>query len=514
MPWAKGAKKQPRGILRAYPGFWEGGMLFNSLKFVLFFPLAAAGSFVLPCKLRNLFLLLASYFFYMCWNPKYALLMLFSTLVTWGAGLLLPFAKHERGKKWVVAACLALNLGVLVVFKYAGFVLQNLNALLGALGLGAVGEEFSVLLPVGISFYTFQAIGYTIDVYRGRLRPEKNFFTYALFVSFFPQLVAGPIERSTNMLPQLRVSHPFDYDEAKAGLVQMLWGYLQKLVIADRLALLVDAVFSSPGQFGSVASALAAVFFAVQLYCDFSSYSDIAIGAARVMGFRLSRNFNAPYLSASIGEFWANWHMTLSGWFRDYLYIPLGGNRKGLARTCINLMVVFLVSGLWHGAAWTFVFWGALHGAYSVASRLSGPLRARLLAALGVRRQSRLHHALCVLLTFAFVVLAFVFFRAESLADAAEVLKALLRWNPAPFGQPGFEGLGIDAADFWVGCVSVLCLFVTDLLRKKHGPLTPLLLAKPLAVQWAALLAGIAAIVVFGMYGAGYKEVPFIYFQF
>lgn len=489
-------------------------MLFNSIKFVLFFPLAAAGSFVLPCKLRNLFLLAASYFFYMCWNPKYALLMLFSTLVTWAAGLLLPRAKTVRGKKWVVAACLAANLGVLVVFKYAGFLLQNLNALLGAFGLGAVGQGFSVLLPVGISFYTFQAIGYTIDVYRCRLAPEQSFCTYALFVSFFPQLVAGPIERSTNMLPQLKAPHPFDYAEAKAGLVQMLWGYIQKLVIADRLALLVDAVFAAPGQFGSLASALAAVFFAVQLYCDFSSYSDIAIGAARVMGFKLTRNFNAPYLSASIGEFWANWHITLSSWFRDYLYIPLGGNRKGLWRTCLNLMIVFLVSGLWHGAAWTFVVWGGLHGAYTVASRLSGPLRARLCAQLGINRQGRLHRAACVLLTFCFTSLAFVFFRAKSLADAAAVLSGLLRWDAAPFGGAGFEGLGIDAADFWVGCAAILCLLLTDLLRKKRGPLTPLLLAKPLAVQWAVLLAGIAAVVVFGMYGAGYKEVPFIYFQF
>lgn len=489
-------------------------MLFNSLKFVLFFPLAVAGSFLLPHRLRNLFLLAASYFFYMCWNPKYALLMLFSTLVTWGAGLLLPRAKTLRGKKGVVAACLAANLGVLAVFKYGGFLLQNCNAVLAALGLNAVGQGFSVLLPVGISFYTFQAIGYTIDVYRGRLEPEKNLCTYALFVSFFPQLVAGPIERSTNMLPQFKAPRRFDYDAAKSGLIQMLWGYIQKLVIADRLALLVDAVYADPAAHGTVATGMAVVFFALQLYCDFSSYSDIAIGAARVMGFTLTRNFNAPYLAASIGEFWANWHVTLTSWFRDYLYIPLGGNRRGLARTCCNLMIVFLVSGLWHGAAWTFVVWGALHGAYSVASRLSGPLRARLCGALHIRREGALHRAACVALTFCFAALAFVFFRAGSLGEAVQVLKGLFRWDPAPFGGAGYEGLGLDAADLAVGWLAILALFATDVLRKKHGPLTPRLMALPLAAQWAVLLAGIALIVVFGMYGAGYQEVPFIYFQF
>lgn len=489
-------------------------MLFNSLKFILFFPLAAGGYFVLPQKLKNLFLLAASYFFYMCWNPKYALLMLFSTLVTWGAGLLLPHAKTMRGKKWVVAASLAANFGVLILFKYAGFLLENLNALLGLLGLGAVGQGFSLLLPVGISFYTFQAIGYTIDVYRGRLAPEKNFFTYALFVSFFPQLVAGPIERSTNMLPQLKAPHPFDYDRAKSGLVQMLWGYIQKLVIADRLAQLVDAVYAAPGEHGTVATAMAVVFFALQLYCDFSSYSDIAIGAARVLGFELTRNFNAPYLAASIGEFWACWHITLTSWFRDYLYIPLGGNRRGMARTCVNLMIVFLISGLWHGAAWTFVAWGALHGGYSVLSRLTRTQRAQACAALQINRQSRLHRAACVALTFCFTALAFVFFRAESLSAAVQVLRGLFRWDIAPFGGAGYEGLGLDAADLAVAWLAILCLFVTDLARKKYGPLTPRLMALPFLVQWALLLGGIASIVVFGMYGAGYQEVPFIYFQF
>ena len=489
-------------------------MLFNSLKFAAFFPAVVLAYWVLPHKLRGPMLLAASYLFYMCWNPRYALLMLFSTGVTWAAGLAIQQGRTPAAKKWAVGSSLALNLAVLALFKYSGFLIENLNALRAALGLEGGLSGFSLLLPVGISFYIFQAVGYTMDVYRGEIEAEKSFLTYALFVSFFPQLVAGPIERSANMLPQFKTRHRFSYDQAKAGLIQMLWGYFQKLVIADRLALLVDAVYQQPERFGTLPLGLAVVFFALQLYCDFSSYSDIAIGSARVMGFELMQNFKSPYLSRSIGEFWDHWHISLSSWFQDYLYIPLGGSRKGTARTCLNLMIVFLVSGLWHGAAWTFVVWGALHGGYSVLSRLTRSLRTRLCQSLQIRRGSRLHSLLCVALTFSFTSLAFVVFRAESLTQAMALFRGLLRWDAAPFGGTGFEGLGIDAADFWVALAAILVLLVCDLLRKKYGPLTPLLMERPLVLQWAVLLGGILTIVVFGMYGAGYVEKPFIYFQF
>lgn len=489
-------------------------MLFNSIKFALFFPAVALAYWVLPHKLRNPMLLAASYFFYMCWNPKYALLMLFSTGVTWAAGLAVAQAKTVTGKKLALSLSLAANLAVLGLFKYANFLIDNLNALRTSLGLEGAFGGFSLLLPVGISFYIFQAIGYTIDVYRGTIPPERSFLTYALFVSFFPQLVAGPIERSDNMLPQFKTVHRFRYDSMKSGLIQMLWGYMQKLLLADRLALLVDAVYQQPGAFGTVPVLLAVVFFALQLYCDFSSYSDIAIGAARVMGFQLMENFRSPYLSKSIGEFWDCWHISLSSWFQDYLYIPLGGSRKGIWRTCLNLMIVFLVSGLWHGAAWTFVLWGAAHGLYSVLSRVSSPLRTRLCNMLGIVRQSKLHQGLCVLITFAFTSLAFVVFRAENMAQALAVYKGLFQWSPAPFGGIGFDGMGIDAADFWVAVLAAAVLFLCDMLRKKYGPLTPLMMKMPLALQWIVLLAAVAAVVVFGMYGAGYVEKPFIYFQF
>ena len=489
-------------------------MLFNSLKFAAFFPAVTFAYWVLPHRLRNLMLLAASYLFYMCWNPKYALLMLFSTAITWAAGLAVSRSTTKTRKKWAVGLSLTANLAVLALFKYASFVIENINAIRQSMGLGAVGTGFSLLLPVGISFYIFQAIGYTIDVYRGDVQAERSFCTYALFVSFFPQLVAGPIERSANMLPQFKTKHRFSYDEAKAGLVQMLWGYVQKLLLADRLAILVDAVYAQPEQFGTVPMVLAVVFFALQLYCDFSSYSDIAIGAARVMGFSLMRNFNSPYLSRSIGEFWDSWHISLSTWFQDYLYIPLGGSRRGTVRTCVNLMIVFLVSGLWHGAAWTFVVWGAAHGLYTVAARLSRGPRAQLCEALHIRRESALHQSLCALLTFTFTSLAFVVFRAETLGKAAAIFRGLFRWDPAPFGGSGFEGLGIDRPDFIVALLAAAVLILCDALRRKHGPLTALLLKKPVLVQWAALLTAILAITVFGMYGAGYEEKPFIYFQF
>ena len=487
-------------------------MLFNSLKFALFFPCVTAGYFILPPKLRNLWLLGCSYLFYMCWNPRYALLMLGSTAITWLAGLGMKNAAPKK-KKCILALAVVSNLAILFLFKYAGFVLDNLNAICHALGMESVFAGFTLLLPVGISFYIFQAVGYAADVYRGEIEPETSFLRYALFVSFFPQLVAGPIERSRNMLPQFRTVHHFDYARFRTGLMQMLWGYIQKLVIADRLALLVDGVYSNLEAQGTVSLLLAAVFFAVQLYCDFSSYSDIAIGAARIMGFDLMRNFNSPYLALSLGEFWNRWHISLSSWLRDNIYIPLGGNRKGTLRTCLNLFTVFLVSGIWHGAAWTYVVWGALHGLWMAASRLSRNLRAGLCQTLQIDRQGRGHKFFCWLLTFSFVTGALVIFRADTLSQAMQFYRGLFHWSALPFAG-GFDALGMDQADFVVSLLAIAALFVCDWLRRQKGPLIPQLEAKPIAVQWAVLLTGILLVVVFGMYGEGYVEKPFIYFQF
>lgn len=335
-------------------------MVFNSLQFGLFFPIVVLLYLIMPRKMRCPWLLIASYFFYMGWNPKYAVLILTSTVITWLSGLLMDKAS-ERRKKFVVAASFVSNLSILFLFKYFDFMLANANKVLSLLKLTMVEKPFDVLLPVGISFYTFQALSYTMDVYRGTVKPERNFLRYALFVSFFPQLVAGPIERSENLLIQIQElpgKKLWNYDRIASGLILMLWGLFQKMVIADRIAVLVDEIFNNYQMYEWFGLSVGAIAFALQIYCDFASYSTIAIGAARVMDFRLMENFDTPYFAKSIPEFWRRWHISLSTWFRDYLYIPLGGSRCSKWKRYRNLMVTFLVSGLWHGAGWTYVAWG------------------------------------------------------------------------------------------------------------------------------------------------------------
>lgn len=343
-------------------------MLFNSTQFLIFFPIVTIAYFLIPHRIRYIWLLLASYYFYMCWNPKYALLIATSTVITWLSGLLIDRTNKSTAdlknkifkKKLWVGLSFASNLAILFFFKYFDFALRNLNAVLAQFNFELIQPGFDVILPVGISFYTFQALSYTMDVYRGEIYAEKNILKYALFVSFFPQLVAGPIERSKNLLKQFNEEHCFDYDRVKNGLLLMLWGFFMKLVIADRVALLVDQVYNNWEQYAGFEIVVATVFFAVQIYCDFGSYSNIAIGAAQVMGFTLMENFRQPYFATSVADFWRRWHISLTSWFRDYLYIPLGGNRKGQLRKYLNVMIVFVTSGLWHGASWHFVVWGGL----------------------------------------------------------------------------------------------------------------------------------------------------------
>lgn len=343
-------------------------MLFNSYNFLIFFPIVVLIYFLIPHKIRYIWLLIASYYFYMCWNAKYALILLFSTVITYASGLLITRANKiiddknkVKWKKIFVTLSFVINLSILFIFKYFGFAVENINKILTNLNMNILNPSFDVVLPVGISFYIFQALSYTVDVYREDVKAEKNFLKYALFVSFFPQLVAGPIERSKNLLNQMNEKHYFDAQRVKDGLLLMIWGGFQKIVIADRVAIVVNTVFNNYPQYEGMYIIVAAILFAFQIYCDFSGYSIIAMGAAKVMGFKLMENFNCPYFSQSVGEFWRRWHISLSTWFRDYLYIPLGGNRKGKLRKYINLMIVFIVSGLWHGANWSFVIWGALN---------------------------------------------------------------------------------------------------------------------------------------------------------
>ncbi|MCI2047312.1 MAG: MBOAT family protein [Faecalibacterium sp.] len=512
-------------------------MQFNSLQFAGFFAVALAGYAVLPKKVKYLWLLAASYYFYACWNVKYAGLMLLSTALTYAAGLVLaqfpapeparvPIAagigaeekapetleKAPRIRHITLAVCLAANLAILFFFKYYNFVWDNLAALFAAAGLTFGLPQLDVLLPVGISFYTLQAIGYTIDVYRGTIPAEKNFFRYALFVSFFPQLVAGPIERSEHILPQLRSLRHLNYENVVSGLLLMLWGLVQKVVIADRLGILVDRVFGASAGYGSWALAVAAVFFTFQLYCDFNSYSCIAIGAARTMGVELMENFNRPFLAVSGVDFWDRWHISLSTWLRDYIYIPLGGNRKGQPRRYLNLLLTMLLSGLWHGAAWHFVFWGLYHGVWVALSHLSRPLRDKYVALLHINRENPIHKALCRIKTFFFVCVGYVFFRAETVGQAFSMLARMAKLTGAPL--QALYTLGLTQPEFWLAVASI-CLLMLGELAVAEGVSVSRTLAKGHApLRWAVALAGLLALACFGVYGRGADAAQFIYFQF
>ena len=485
-------------------------MNFNSIQYLLFLGLNLLVYYLLPRRARNVQLLLASYFFYMCWNPAYALLMLFSTAVTYGCGLLVGNAVWGKRRLWV-ALSLLLNLGVLFFFKYYNFAAGLLSDAVHAAGLGLDVPLLDVLLPVGISFYTFQALGYTIDVYRKDVEAEKNFIDYALFISFFPQLVAGPIERSGNILHQLKEYHPFRYENIKTGVYPVLWGLFKKVVIADNMAVLVNNVYNNPQSQGGGAFLLATVAFAFQIYCDFSAYSDIARGSARMLGFRLMENFDCPYFATSIQDFWRRWHISLSSWFKDYLYFPLGGSRKGKARTCLNVMIVFFVSGLWHGAALTFVAWGLLNGLYQVVSKLIDPLRQKAMTLLHLSGDNLFVKGFRICFTFFFTCMAWVLFRANSLPDALTAYRAIFS-IPVTGLDGTLTALGVSNRALILLLVCVLVLAVADWLI--HSKNLFQRLDRTVALRYAGYFLLAAAILLFGSYGEGYDPQAFVYFQF
>lgn len=335
-------------------------MLFNSLPFMVFLPIVFALYWLLPHKYRWILLLLSSYYFYMSWNAKYIILILFTTGVSYGAALLLEREKVSARRKAVLLLSAVCCLGMLFFFKYFNFFSESVASVLNRFAIPINPIALKIVLPVGISFYSFQTLSYVIDVYRGNVRAERHFGIYAAFISFFPQLVAGPIERTGNLLPQIKKKQVFCYDTAVYGLKRMLWGFFKKMVIADNLAQYVDMVFAEPSGFQRTDILIAVFFFTIQIYCDFSGYSDIAVGTAKLLGINLVSNFKSPYFSTSVREFWKRWHISLSTWFRDYVYIPLGGSRCGRARQILNLLITFTVSGLWHGANWTFLVWGGV----------------------------------------------------------------------------------------------------------------------------------------------------------
>ena len=375
--------------------------------------------------------------------------------------------------------------------------------------------KLNVSLPVGISFFTFQSLSYVIDVYRGQTKAEKNFFRYALFVSFFPQLVAGPIERSGNLLVQFREKHPFDSRQVVKGAMLMLWGYFMKIVVADRAAIIVDQIYNYHGSYEGVIPILGTVLFAVQIYCDFNGYTTIAIGSAQVMGFNLMQNFQQPYLAASVADFWRRWHISLTSWFRDYIYFPLGGSRCAKWKKYRNIMVVFLVSGLWHGAAWTYVLWGGLNGAMQIVGDITQPLRQKALHRLGINAESFGHRLVQIFVTFVLVDIAWVFFRATDLSSALQIIKSSFTvWNPWLLVDGTLYTLGLEQADLWLLVLSIAILAGVDILHARGVSIRDSLLSWPLPVRWAVVYGALFWILLFGVYGPAFDAASFIYFQF
>lgn len=489
-------------------------MLFNSWQFLLFFPLVTGLYFALPHRLRWALLLAASCLFYMAFVPAYILILAFTIAVDYVAGLVIAKAEGRR-RQVILGVSLAANLGVLGFFKYFNFFNDNLRGLAEFLHWNYPIEALAIVLPIGLSFHIFQSLSYTIEVYRGNQAPERHFGIFALYVMFYPQLVAGPIERPQNLLPQFHEPKRFDADDVTEGLKRMVRGLFKKVVIADRLAVLVNPIFANPTEYTGLQLIVATVLFAIQIYCDFSGYSDIALGAARVMGFRLMENFRQPYFSLSIREFWTRWHISLSSWFKDYLYFPLGGNRVPKWRWCLNLMIVFLASGLWHGASWTFVIWGALHGAYLVSAILTADWRRAIARASAFdRAPGWLQNGFRAGVTFSLVAFAWIFFRAASLPDAWYIATHLWVGLPAQLASPGalaatLQGFNASRAELqFTGLVVALLLGAQWL--KQHPATRDWLMRGPSALRWAYYQALVVGLVVFGVY----DNHAFIYFQF
>jgi alginate O-acetyltransferase complex protein AlgI len=485
-------------------------LLFNSFTFLIFFPVVTTMYFVIPHRFRWAWLLAASCYFYMAFIPVYILILFFTIAIDYVAGIVIENAEGRKRKMWLVASIVA-NVGVLAVFKYFNFLSANANTIAQVFNWPYDFPLLDIILPIGLSFHTFQAMSYTIEVYRGRQPAERHLGIYSLYVMFYPQLVAGPIERPQNLLHQFYEKHSFDYERVTEGLRQMAWGLFMKVVIADRLARYVNVVYNEPLNFQGLTLVIGTLFFAFQIYCDFAGYSHIAIGSARVMGFRLMRNFDRPYLSRSISEFWSRWHISLSTWFRDYVYIPLGGNRVAKPRWYWNLFFTFLLSGLWHGANWTFVIWGGLNGFYLVFSLMTQGIRDGVARAIGLASRPGLRAAWGVLVTFTLTCIAWVFFRANTLEDALHILRGAIAVPTLHQVVPDIiraEGISKFEVGYMFALIAGLMLVE---LASKRADLVKGFLTQPAWVRWPAYYAVCMAIWLLGI---STEAKAFIYFQF
>ncbi|HXI69249.1 MAG TPA: MBOAT family O-acyltransferase [Verrucomicrobiae bacterium] len=489
-------------------------MLFNSIHYLFFLPIVVGLYYLVPQKWRWLLLLVASYYFYMCWKAEYAILLLFSTGVAYAAGLGISRTEDEQAKKKYLWSCIAVLLGVLFSFKYFNFASASLRGLCADLSIPLDIPVSHLLLPIGISFYTFQKISYVVDVYHGKVKAEKHFGVFAVYSCFFPQLVAGPIERAQHLLPQFFKRHDFSYDLFASGLRLILWGLFKKIVVADRLAILVNAVYDNPHSYPGLPLVVATVFFGIQIYCDFSGYTDIAIGSGRLLGFDLMANFRQPYYAKSIPEFWHRWHISLSTWFRDYLYIPLGGSRVVKWRWYYNLFITFFISGLWHGANWTFAVWGALHGCFMVLDSLFGPARDWLRSKLKGQIVVAGFDGLNIALTFALVTLAWIPFRAANFSDVWFIFTHMFSgagdWLDLNTVALQFRGMGLKLPYLIYAGVFAGLVFLYDIIDSRQGVWESLKFS-PRPLRWAVYYAILVLVLFFGHYNQAQN---FIYFQF
>ena len=486
-------------------------MLFNSFSFLIFFPLVTILYFLLPHRFRWALLLAASCIFYMAFVPIYILILALTIIIDYLAAIWIENSHGRRRLFFLVVSILSTCL-VLFVFKYSNFFIINYNYVARFFHWNQPIALLKIILPIGLSFHTFQSLSYVIEVYRGNQKAEHHFGIYALYVMFYPQLVAGPIERPQNLLHQFYSEHAFDYQRVTDGLKLMLWGMFKKVVIADRLAVAVGQVYGNPHAYTGFPLIVATVFFAFQIYCDFSGYSDIAIGAAQVMGFRLMDNFNRPYFSKSIAEFWKRWHISLSTWFRDYLYIPLGGNRVKTWRWQLNLFITFVVSGLWHGSNWTYIIWGALNGFYLISSIWTQNLRRSFCALTTLDRHPALHKLVRIALTFALVCVAWIFFRARTVSEAWYIFLHLFQGLHSGFRPTGLWrvlDMGLSRYDLVIAMLAIALMECVHLLQR-HRDIRHMLANQPPWMRWLVYYSLLLMICLFGVFGHN----QFIYFQF
>ncbi len=498
-------------------------MLINSINFLLYFPIVLLVYFIIPVKIRYVWLLVVSYYFYMCWNPAYIILLLVATITTYLSGLIIEWIsikeagtkKYINKKRVYATISIVINLGMLVFYKYTQFLMKSVSQVASILNIEFIFPEFDILFPVGISYYTFQVIGYVIDVYRGDAKAERNILRYALYVAFFPKQVSGPIERSRNLLYQLKKTTHFNVDCAKSGLLTMAYGLFLKLVVADNIASVINPVFANYTSIHGMIIMTALILFAFQIYCDFQGYTLLAIGSAKILGIDILENFNAPYLAGSVREFWQRWHISLTSWLRDYVYIPLGGNRKGIVRKQLNTIIVFALSGLWHGGGWKYIAWGSLNGLYIVLQDLVEKIRDKWCRFFRIDTESFIWKTFIRIVTFVLIDISWLFFVSNSFSEAIAMLENMMvDFNPFYiFSNELFDMFG-STRNFAVIVFSLVLVLVLDFFNYIKVDIKEKLLAQKFVVRWMIYIGLLLCILLLGNYGGGYEQTQFIYFQF